>query len=156
MTRVKIAVFSDSHGYMDLMVAAVEEEQPDRIFFLGDNLRDGRALARLYPQIPMELLRGNCDFGPGEDERILELEGVRFLLVHGHRQGAKSGTEGLVRAGRACGADMVCFGHTHQAVNLWDGTLPRLFNPGTAGGVRARRGYGILKVRDGRVEGWLK
>ena len=26
------------------MVAAVEEEQPDRIFFLGDNLRDGRAL----------------------------------------------------------------------------------------------------------------
>ena len=64
------------------MVAAVEEEQPDHVFFLGDNLRDGKALAKLYPGIPMELLRGNCDFGPGADELVVELEGVRFLLVH--------------------------------------------------------------------------
>ena len=138
------------------MVAAMEEEQPDQVFFLGDNLRDGRALARMYPEVPMHLLRGNCDFGPGADELLVELEGVRFLLVHGHRQGAKAGGADLIRAGRERGADMVCFGHTHQAANLWDGTRPWLFNPGTAGGVRARTGYGIIQVRAGVVEAWLR
>ena len=153
---MKIAVFSDSHGYMDHMVAAVEEEQPDHIFFLGDNLRDGKALKKLYPHIPMELLRGNCDFGPGQDELLIELEGVRILLVHGHQQGAKAGLEGLLAAGRARGADLVCFGHTHQALNLWSGERPWLFNPGTVGGVRARAGYGILQVQDGGLNAWLK
>ena len=153
---MKVAVFSDSHGYMDHMVAAVEEEQPDHIFFLGDNLRDGKALVRLYPDLPISMLRGNCDFGPGQDELVVELEQVRFLLVHGHLQGAKSGTAGLLAAGRSCQADMVCFGHTHQALNDWNGVGPWLFNPGTIGGVRARCGYGILQVEKGTLNAWLK
>lgn len=138
------------------MIAAVEEHRPGYVFFLGDNLRDGRELARLYPEIPMEILRGNCDFGPGPDERIIELEGVRFLLVHGHLQQAKSGLSGLIEAGRQAGADMVCFGHTHQALNRWSGEKPWLFNPGTAGGVRARPGYGLVQVEAGRLNAWLK
>ena len=154
---MKIAVFSDSHGYMDPMVAAVEEERPDHIFFLGDNLRDGRQLQRLYPDIPMSLLRGNCDFGPGPDRLVVELEGVRFLLVHGHQQGAKLSLSGLSAAGREVDADVVCFGHTHRAVNLWNRGKPALlFNPGTAGGIRAPAGYGVLLAEEGRAQGLLK
>lgn len=138
------------------MIAAVEEEKPDHVFFLGDNQRDGVELARLYPAIPMEVLRGNCDFGPGPDERVVELEGARFLLVHGHLQGAKSGLSGLIAAGRRAGADMVCFGHTHHALNQWSGEEPWLFNPGTAGGVRARAGYGVVQVEGGRLNAWLR
>lgn len=153
---MKIAIFSDAHGRMEHMIAAVEEEQPDHVFFLGDNLRDGKILAQLYPDIPMELLRGNCDFGQGADELVVELEGVRFLLVHGHLQGAKSGLAGLLSAGRRAGADMVCFGHTHHGANLWKGTKPWLFNPGTVGGVRERPGYGIVEIRQGKLDAWLK
>ena len=59
---MKIAIFSDSHGRMEHMVAAMEEEQPDYVFFLGDNLRDGRELSKLYPKTPMKLLRGKSRF----------------------------------------------------------------------------------------------
>ena len=145
---MKIAIFSDSHGRMDHMIAAMEEEQPNHVFFLGDNMRDGKTLAKLYPDTPMEILRGNCDFGPGPDELVVELDGVRFLLVHGHRQGAKSGTSGLLAAGRQAQADMVCFGHTHHGMNQWNGERPWLFNPGTVGG--------ILQVQSGRLDAWLR
>lgn len=153
---MKIAIFSDSHGQLDHMIAAMEEERPDRVFFLGDNLRDGKLLAKLYPDTAMELLRGNCDFEPGADWRVVEVEGARFLLVHGQNQGAKMGLDGLVAAGRQAGADMVCFGHTHQALNQCTGEKPWLFNPGTAGGVRARAGYGVVEVEQGALRAWLK
>lgn len=153
---MKIAIFSDSHGRMEHMVAAMEEEQPDYVFFLGDNLRDGRELSKLYPKTPMKLLRGNCDFGPGPDELVVELEGCRFLLVHGHLHGAKSEMECLAAAGRQVDADMVCFGHTHHGANLWNGTRPWLFNPGTVGGIRERPGYGIVEVQGGSLNAWLK
>lgn len=156
MNQVKIAIFSDSHGQLHHMIAAMEEERPDRVFFLGDNQRDGKLLAKLYPQVPVDILRGNCDPEPGADQLLVEAEGARFLLVHGHLQQAKSGTVQLAAAGREAGADMVCFGHTHQGTNLWDGVKPWLFNPGTAGGVRSRVGYGVVEVSHGRIQAWLR
>ena len=81
---MKIIVFSDSHGKLDWMIAALEMERPDHIFFLGDHERDGWDLSRLYPMIPLNAVKGNCDFGPGLEDWVVELEGVRFLLTHGH------------------------------------------------------------------------
>ena len=39
---MKILVFSDSHGRLGLMLDAIEKERPQRVFFLGDNYRDGQ------------------------------------------------------------------------------------------------------------------
>ena len=76
---MKILVFSDSHGAMGKMVEAMEHERPHHVFFLGDHYRDGIELSQLYPDIPMDIVRGNCDWGKGPDLRVVELEGVRFL-----------------------------------------------------------------------------
>lgn len=153
---MKIIVFSDSHGNMDWMIAAMEQERPDCVFFLGDHQKDGWALSDLYPRILTYVVRGNCDWGPGTEETLLELEGVRFLLTHGHQYGAKTGMGGLRSAGLRAGADMVCFGHTHHAVSLEEGTV-RLFNPGTIGGPYGqRRTYGLLTVKDGAVTAEIK
>lgn len=138
-----------------MMLDVIEREKPQRVFFLGDLFEDGKALADAYPQIPMDLVRGNCDWCAGPDELVVDVEGVRFLLTHGHRYYAKSGLDWLVDAGREKGADMVCFGHTHEALNMPLGGV-WLFNPGTAGGIHARPGYGVLMVENGRVRGDLR
>ena len=149
VNSMKILVFSDSHGRLDLMIDAMERERPQRVFFLGDNYRDGQTLADAYPDVPMELVVGNCDFfAEGPEELLVEAGGVRFLLTHGHRCHAKHGTDRLVDRGTAAGAAVVCFGHTHEALNqpergVW------LVNPGTAGGVRNRPGYGVITVDNG-------
>ena len=94
---MKILVFSDSHGAMGKMVEAMEHERPHHVFFLGDHYRDGIELSELYPDIPMDIVRGNCDWGKGPDLRVVELEGVRFLLTHGHLQYVKSGLDELLQ-----------------------------------------------------------
>lgn len=145
---MKILVFSDSHGRLSLMLDAIEKEQPQRVFFLGDNYRDGQALADVYPDLPMDLVQGNCDFHAGPDELLVEAEGVRFFLTHGHRFHAKQGTDRLVEEGKRRGAVVVCFGHTHQALSQPESGV-WLLNPGTAGGVNNRSGYAVVTVRGG-------
>ena len=117
---MKIVVFSDSHGKLDYMIAAMELERPDHVFFLGDHESDGWDLSRMYPMIPVNAVKGNCDWGPGLEEWPIELEGVRFLLTHGHQQGAKSGLGRLEAAGIRAGAQMVCYGHTHTPADITD------------------------------------
>ncbi len=155
VTNMKILVFSDSHGRLSLMLDAVAPEKPQRVFFLGDNYRDGQSLSDAYPDIPMELVVGNCDFCAGPTELVVEAGGVRFLLTHGHRHHAKSGTDRLVDAGRQKGADVVCFGHTHEALNMPERGV-WLFNPGTAGGVHNRPGYGVIVVNNGEFRTELR
>ena len=155
VTNMKILVYSDSHGRLGLMLDAIEKERPQRIFFLGDNYRDGGDLTAVYPDIPVDMVKGNCDFCPGPDELLVEAGGVRFLLTHGHRYHAKSGTDRLAEAGKEKDAAVVCFGHTHEALNMpqrgvW------LFNPGTAGGAHNRPGYGVIVAEGGKFQSFLR
>ena len=69
---MKILVFSDSHGRLGHMMDAMERERPRRVFFLGDCYRDGEALRNAYPDVPMELVRGNCDWDQAPDELLVE------------------------------------------------------------------------------------
>lgn len=152
---MKILVFSDSHSAMGKMVEAMEHERPHHVFFLGDHYRDGIELSELYPDIPMDIVRGNCDWGRGPDLRVVELEGVRFLLTHGHLQYVKSGLDELLQEAKNRQVQVACFGHTHLAKVVYrDGIY--LMNPGSAGGCHAREGYGVIEALDGSVNLLLK
>lgn len=155
VTNLKILVCSDSHGRLGHMIDGVERESPDHIFFLGDNYQDGIALSELYPNLPVTAVRGNCDWGLAPDEEEILLGGVRFLLVHGHRQGVKASLDGLIEEGLRRGVDMVCFGHTHRPLHVRGPGSLWLFNPGTAGGIHGRESYGVLTVEHGKVTGSL-
>lgn len=154
---MKIIVFSDSHGKLDWMIAVMEAERPDHVFFLGDHEKDGWDLNRIYPTIPLNAVKGNCDWGPGLEEWLVELEGIRFLLTHGHLYGVKTGLFRLEQAAMRTGADMVCFGHTHIPVDVKEPGRARLFNPGTIGGPYGQRTtYGVLCIKDGRLTAEIK
>ena len=132
------------------MLDAVEREQPNEIFHLGDCLRDAESLSFAYPEIPVIMVPGNCDGWTGMSERLLlERDGVRILLAHGHRWHVKSGAGAALADARMCGADILLYGHTHQAVcrreedGLWH------MNPGTVGGIGARATYGVIELEKG-------
>ena len=48
---MKLLVFSDSHGNIEHMRRAVEQERPDQILHLGDVMRDAVELSVAYPNI---------------------------------------------------------------------------------------------------------
>lgn len=132
------------------MLDVAEREKPDEIIHLGDHLRDAETLSFAFPAIPMTRVPGNCDGWTDEPDRlVLEREGVRILLAHGHQWRVKSGPDQAVAAARAHGADILLYGHTHEAVcrrsaGLW------VMNPGTVGGKWARATYGVIEIA-GRV-----
>ncbi len=154
---MKILIFSDSHGRVGDMLDAVEREKPDRIFHLGDLIRDADDVAAAYPHIPVDRVVGNCDgWTSGAEALEVTAGGVRFLLVHGHSQHAKSGIAGLLRAGWERKADVVCFGHTHQPYLERQSDGMWLVNPGTAGGVYRSATCLVAEIQDSQVKFMLK
>lgn len=101
---MEILVLSDSHGKVDHMVRAVEQFHPRQVLHLGDCVGTLQALERQFPQLPVTMVPGNCDWGQtGEPERLLEIEGVRILMMHGHTRHVKSSPMAAVYAAREYG-----------------------------------------------------
>ena len=151
MTTIKLLIFSDSHGEVGDMLDITEREKPDEIIHLGDHLRDAETLSFAFPDIPMARVPGNCDSWTGvPDCLVLEREGVRILLAHGHQWRVKSGPDLAEAAARESGADILLYGHTHAAECRQEGNL-WVMNPGTVGGKYARATYGVIEMKDGAV-----
>lgn len=148
---MRVLVVSDSHGNVDNMVRAVEQVQPDYVLHLGDCQRDMEALRREFPGLAMEGVPGNCDWGSyDQKERLIELGGVRILMLHGHTRNVKSSPMAAMYAAKEWGAQVLLFGHTHRPMVDNDGTLLTL-NPGAAGD-RDAPTCGVLTIENGRAD----
>lgn len=104
---MRILVLSDSHGAVEACRLAVEQSAPDQILHLGDCVRDAERLHALFPAIPLTGVPGNCDWADADNpERLIELGGVRILMMHGHTRGVKSSAMNACYArARVRGAD---------------------------------------------------
>ena len=125
---MRIGVFSDTHGDISHARLFYDSLAPlDCLFHLGDYASDGAKLSRLF-SCPVYAVRGNCDYRSEEPlERIVDLAGKRFLLLHSHQYYHMSA---LLYRGEEVHADMVLYGHTHVPDLSADG--PRLLlNPGS-------------------------
>lgn len=151
VTTIKLLVLSDSHGDVGSMIDVVEKEEPDEIIHLGDHLRDAEELSYVYPEIPMAVVLGNYDSRVGvKDVLTLEREGFTILMAHGHQWRVKSGPALAIEIAREIGADVLLYGHTHEAV-CWQDNGMWVMNPGTVGGRRARAGYGVIEITQGNI-----
>ncbi len=130
------------------MERAVRLEQPDYIIHLGDLERDAFELGRLFPNLPLCSVPGNCDVMPkGEKRLVFELAGKRFFVTHGHIYHVKTGLQSLVNNALAAGADLCLFGHTHVPLfRETHGLL--LINPGSIG---YQETYGVLTITEGKT-----
>ena len=114
---MKILVFSDSHGRTMRMIECVEEENPDMLFHLGDMVEDTRDLHSVFPDLPLENVCVNNDWGSNAPiDRIAEVQGIRFFLTHGHRYHVRTTTERIADAARENGCWIALFGHTHESL----------------------------------------
>ena len=163
-----LLILSDSHGRPDRVEEAIRRVKPDGLLFAGDGLRD-----LTYREIPCPFwaVVGNCDWistplivNGGllepETEELITLEGVRILLVHGHKYGVKGGLGHAVARAVQRNADVLIFGHTHTPLELHlhpdrgraDLAVTKpliLFNPGSLGDRDAS--FGTLTIRGGQV-----
>jgi putative phosphoesterase len=147
---MKLVVFSDSHGRPSPMIETAEREQPDMILFLGDGEADISRLRWALPQIPVVSVPGNCDYRVEEPlERLIEVEGKKIFLCHGHTRRVKQGLGALIAEGHRQDADLVLYGHTHLPKTDHDGNMT-ILNPGTIGSF-GKKTYAVVKIEGGQL-----
>ncbi len=166
MTETTYLILSDSHGHPEAITEAIRRTRPTGILFAGDGLRD---LTHSNLPCPLWAVRGNCDclmtplvtngslVEPPEEE-LFCLEGLRVLLLHGHRYGVKSGLGFAIAQAARREVDILIFGHTHipyehrLVPDMPEGAALRkplfLFNPGSIGDSRTPT-FGTLTLRGG-------
>lgn len=149
---MKYLVLSDTHGKTNQASHLYQQAGDfDGIIHLGDYERDARTLeAELGTDVFS--VKGNMDGGVGELHRILETEGGKIFLTHGHREDVKSSLQRLLYKTEEEGCKAALFGHTHEPYCGEFGDLI-LFNPGSLTLPRAGRlpSYGILEIKNGEL-----
>ena len=101
----------------------------DCIIHLGDMSSDGGYVREKYPEKTI-VINGNCDFDKlGDNERVIEAEGVKIFMCHGHMYSVKQTLTRLAERAKELGCGIALYGHTHEArVDDSDGV--KLINPG--------------------------
>ncbi len=125
---MKIAIISDSHGNKKGIDKLFSEGGFDYLFYLGDGISD---LGNYIYLDNVFSVSGNCDFfSTVENEKVIDLEGVKFFLTHGNKYGVKYSYDTILERGKELGARFICFGHTHrQCMEIVDDMY--LLNPGS-------------------------
>ena len=162
---MKILIVSDIHGRADLLAYLLDlHRDRDGLIFLGDGVRDLPDDCTDGGRKWFAGVAGNCDWlsfnaeGSFSDEICLDIDGYKVLAMHGHTQNVKSGYERSAVYASNREADILIFGHTHEALEKY---IPegeelgghifskplRIFNPGSLGAYS----YGLLQIKNGQI-----
>src|SRR5699024_1376359 len=103
---------SDSHGLENEIIMIKERYENKNLIHCGDSELDMDA------SVMEDFLKvaGNCDFDARyPEEQVVDIGELKFLIVHGHLHGVKSGLTALSYRAEELGAQVACYGHTHVA-----------------------------------------
>lgn len=147
---MKILVISDTHGDINKAQEIIKKNNGiNLIIHLGDYFRDAQKLSRLFPDIPVEYIHGNCDFMIGNvpSEKLLECEGKKIFITHGHRYSVKWDYDKLYKKAEEMKVDLILFGHTHIA-DLVKRDNYYVVNPGSISEPRddSNESYAIIEI----------
>lgn len=149
---MKLLVLSDSHRYLDNARNVIKKigTKMHCVIHLGDHEDDAKELELEFPKLAFYYIKGNNDFGGSAPfEQMLNFEGKKFLLTHGHRQQVHWGYTNIYYWAKEKGADAVFFGHTHMPCNERAEDI-LLFNPGSISLPRSTDNptFGIIEIAD--------
>ena len=146
-----LAVFSDSHGAVRPMAAAVEQYHPDCVLFLGDGVWDAERVRKMFPETRFIILRGNCDHEPGyEDRALFTLEGVGIYAEHGHEHGVRYSMDKFCTSVLCSGSALGLYGHTHRP--MWQEVRGmQIVNPGSIGSAQHPT-FALVRIEEGKAD----
>jgi len=145
---MRIGVISDTHGDVELALEAIRQmKDVELILHAGDTYDDVVSLSK---EIDIEMIGVRGNIGRNEDgpaELVLDLNGFRIFLVHGHHYDVKHSLMRLYYRAKEVEADVVVYGHTHLALGAVEDDI-LFFNPGSIGFPRGKykNSYGILDL----------
>ncbi len=153
---MKIAVISDTHGYVQPCIDALKKiDGINLIIHLGDYSKD---VAAIREAINIEIInvKGNCDSYDFEtpDDNIIEIKGKKIFMTHGDLYRVKYGLNDIYYKAKELNADIVLFGHSHTSTLVeHEGIL--FFNPGSPSLPRAgtSKSIGLLYIDEDNVKG---
>lgn len=125
----KVLIMSDSHGLTEEVTEVKERhrDEVDAMLHCGDSelSYDSDELQDFH------YAKGNCDFeAEMENDQVVTVGDVTFLVTHGHLYQIKSTLMPLSYRAEEVGAQVACFGHSHIAgAEKVNGTL--FINPGS-------------------------
>lgn len=139
---MRILVVSDTHGDLYTLMNVVRSQPTaEVIIHCGDGEEQAEELKMTFPDKKIVAVRGNCDWGSMlQPTETLRINGKTIFITHGHLYKVKMTMYNLVCAAREQKADIVVFGHTHNAMTDYDDGL-YIMNPGSCHGYGATYGY---------------
>ena len=147
---MRILVVSDTHrDEANLRRAILSQPSAEVVIHLGDGADEALQMKDSFPEKMFLLVRGNCDWGstlPNEGE--ITLCGKRIFYTHGYTYNVKYGLYNVTMAAREQKADIVLFGHTHNALTDYEEGL-YMMNPGSLHGSTGT--YGIIDLTNAGV-----
>lgn len=151
---MRILLFSDSHGYTHNMIKVINKiKDIDMIIHLGDFIKDVFKIRDQYKDMIFEFVPGNNDWTRDyPNEKILELDGKKILITHGHLYNVKYDYQRIILRGKILKVDAVFFGHTHIAEEIFsDGML--VLNPGSISipSQSEKPTYCLVEIKDDKV-----
>jgi uncharacterized protein len=152
---MKILVLSDTHGDIDKAEKAIKSHKDiNLVIHLGDYFRDAEKLSSLFPNLKVEYIYGNSDFMIGDvpGEKLLEFDGKRIFITHGHRYAVKWDYDKLHQKAEELRVDLLLFGHTHISDVVKKKNYV-LVNPGSISDPRndSSESYALIEIGNGKL-----
>lgn len=137
-------ITSDVHGKYERLKSVIEKHN-----HITHHLNAGDMVLNPNQYLNHHIItvKGNNDFGVDLPYiRIIDLEGIKIMLTHGHLEYVKFGLDKLKLKAKLHQVDLVVFGHTHERYLMVEENI-MFINPGALGDYQ--RSYAIYQ--DGQV-----
>lgn len=146
-----LLVISDTHGNVSALekIKTVMAES-DYVFFLGDGALDILKYRDLLKG-KLYAVDGNCDGCVfGKKEGVLTIENHRIFYTHGDLYSVKRSLLKLELEAKEKNADVVLYGHTHDAKEeVADGIT--FVNPGTTSRFSSEHSYAYICLTEKKI-----
>ena len=129
---MNIMVVSDTHGSLANLMIALEKEKEieiDMLLHLGDLCLEEEVLKNLV-NCQVHVVAGNCDRYIDTKEKIIEIDGKKAFMTHGHKYYIDADRLDLAAETEKRGAYIGFYGHTHIPMIEYIGKCV-IVNPGS-------------------------